>query len=102
MCSNRVPGGRARDPAGVVSRVRLFGSFELRIDGRRLGSRDFAGVKPRQLLELLVLHRGRTVSKGELIEALWSESAPRNAAATVETYVSVVRSADLARHPRNG
>ena len=92
MCSIQVAGGRARDPSDVVPRVRLFGSFELRIDGRRLGSRDFAGVKPRQLLELLVLHRGRTVSKGELIEALWSESAPRNAAATVETYVSVVRS----------
>ncbi len=92
MCSIQVAGGRAGDPSSVVSKVRLFGSFELRIDGRRLGSRDFAGVKPRQLLELLVLHRGRTVSKGELIEALWSESAPSNAAATVETYVSVVRS----------
>ena len=91
MCSIQIPGGRARD-AGVVCRVRLFGSFELRIGERRLGSRDFAGAKSRQLLELLVLHRGRTVSKDELIEALWSESTPRNAAATVETYVSLVRS----------
>jgi hypothetical protein len=45
--------------------VRLFGSFELRIGERRLASRDFAGAKPRQLLELLVLHRGRTVFKDE-------------------------------------
>jgi len=53
VCSIQVAGGRARDTSGDVSRVRLFGSFELRIGGRRLGSRDFAGVKPRQLLELL-------------------------------------------------
>jgi DNA-binding SARP family transcriptional activator/pimeloyl-ACP methyl ester carboxylesterase len=94
MCSTQVPRGRAlnRGASGVACSVRLFGSFELRIGEQRLGSRDFAGVKPRQLLELLVLHRGRTVSKDELIEALWSESAPRNAAATVETYVSLVRS----------
>lgn len=92
MCSTQVPRGRARDASGVACSVRLFGSFELRIGERRLGSRDFAGVKSRQLLELLVLHRGRTVSKEELIEALWNESAPRNAVATVETYVSLVRS----------
>jgi len=74
-----------------VVEVRLFGSLAIEVDGRRLGPRDFGGVKPKQLLELLVLGRGRVVSKDELIEALWPESRPRNGIAAVESYVSVVR-----------
>jgi DNA-binding SARP family transcriptional activator/pimeloyl-ACP methyl ester carboxylesterase len=90
----------AREPARVVAgailelmiRVRLFGSFEVDVDGRRLGSRDFGGVKPKQLLELLVLRRGRPVSKDELTDALWPTSPPRDPTATLESYASVVRS----------
>jgi DNA-binding response OmpR family regulator len=64
----------------------------LRRDRRSLSGRaGFGGVKPKQLLELLVLRRSRVVSKDELIESLWLESPPRNGTAAVESYVSVVR-----------
>jgi DNA-binding SARP family transcriptional activator/pimeloyl-ACP methyl ester carboxylesterase len=72
--------------------ARLFGSFEVVVDGRCLGPRDFGGVKPKQLLEVLVVSRGRTVSKDELTELLWGESRPRSSAATLESYVSLLRS----------
>jgi pimeloyl-ACP methyl ester carboxylesterase/DNA-binding SARP family transcriptional activator len=72
--------------------VRLFGTIELRVDSRCLGPRDFGGVKPKQLLEALLLQRGRPLAKDLLAEMIWGESRPRNVAATIESYVSVLRS----------
>lgn len=45
----------AREPS--VVRVRLFGSLAVCADGRWLGPRDFGGMKPKQLLEMLLLER---------------------------------------------
>jgi DNA-binding SARP family transcriptional activator len=70
--------------------VRMLGPLE--VDGaRRLGPRDFGGIKPRQLLELLLAARGRAVPKERLAELLWGDAQPRDAAATLETYVSGLR-----------
>src|SRR5437660_2087158 len=74
-------------------RVRRFGSIEL-VDldgGRVLGPRDLGGKKPRQLLEILLLERGRRVSKQRLADLLWADNPPQNYAATVESYISVLR-----------
>lgn len=72
--------------------VRLFGPIELNLGGRRLGARDFGGVKPKQVLEVLLVRGGRAVSKDEIAELLWGGSLPRNVARTLETHVSVLRS----------
>ena len=70
--------------------VRMLGPLE--VDGaRRLGPRDFGGIKPRQLLEILLVARGRAVPKDRLAELLWGDAQPRDAAATLETYVSGLR-----------
>jgi len=69
----------------------LFGPLALTVDGRRLGPRDLGGLKPKQLFEALLLARGRGVSKARLADLLWGESLPRDAAATLENYVSVLR-----------
>jgi pimeloyl-ACP methyl ester carboxylesterase/DNA-binding SARP family transcriptional activator len=69
----------------------LFGPLELRAGAARFGPRDLGGVKPKQLLELLLLERGRPVPKDRIVEALWAERLPRDAAATIATYVSVLR-----------
>jgi DNA-binding SARP family transcriptional activator/pimeloyl-ACP methyl ester carboxylesterase len=71
--------------------VQLFGPLELRAGAARLGPRDFGGVKPKQLLEVLLLERDHSVSKDRIADQLWGEDLPRRVAATVETYVSVVR-----------
>jgi hypothetical protein len=43
--------------------VRMFGGFELDIAGVPIAGRDLGGTKPKQLLELLLLERGRMVAK---------------------------------------
>jgi DNA-binding SARP family transcriptional activator len=68
-------------------RVRLFGPLEIDIDGRTLGPRDFGGIKPKQVLEILLVERGRPVAKERLADLLWGDDLPRNIAATLETYV---------------
>ncbi len=71
--------------------VRLFGPLEIEIDGRTLGPRDFGGIKPKQVLEILLVERGRAVAKERIADLLWGSDLPRNVSATLETYVSVLR-----------
>jgi DNA-binding SARP family transcriptional activator/tetratricopeptide (TPR) repeat protein len=69
----------------------MFGALTLERDGRTIGVRDFGGKKPRQLLEILLVSRGRSVSKSAIADLLWPEESPRNAHAALESYVSVLR-----------
>jgi DNA-binding SARP family transcriptional activator len=71
--------------------IHLFGPLLVEHQGRALGPRDFGGVKPKQLLEILLLERGHPVPKDRLADLLWGEKLPRKIAATLETYVSVLR-----------
>src|SRR3954464_8662547 len=73
--------------------IELFGGIQVTEGERRLGPRDFGGVKPKQVLQVLLAARGRPVSKGQLREGLWEDKLPKNLAATLGTYVSVVRRA---------
>jgi DNA-binding SARP family transcriptional activator/pimeloyl-ACP methyl ester carboxylesterase len=79
-----------RATAGTVA-VRMFGPLQVEAGGTRLGPRDLGGVKPKQLLEVLLVERGRPVPKERIAELLWGEAQPRRAAATIETYVLVLR-----------
>ena len=72
--------------------VRLFGAIEVRVGSQRLGPRDFGGVKPKQLFEALLVQRGRALAKDQLAEMIWGEALPRKVAATIESYVSLLRS----------
>jgi DNA-binding SARP family transcriptional activator len=72
-------------------RVGIFGPLTVVFEDRVLGSRDFSGVKPKQLLEILVAERGHAVSKARLADLLWGDALPKNHLATLETYVSVLR-----------
>jgi len=69
----------------------MFGTIAVDAGGMRLGPRDFGGVKPKQVLEILLAARGHPVPKDRLAEYLWSNSLPQNVSATLETYVSVLR-----------
>ena len=72
--------------------AQLFGGFAVRGGSVVLGPHDVGGAKPRQLLEVLLVFAGTTVSKDRLVEVLWPERAPRQAVATLESYVSLLRS----------
>ena len=71
--------------------IDLFGPLQLRDGAQRLRGADFGGAKPRSVLEVLLLARGRTVSKDRLAELLWNTAPPRNAASTLEHYICVLR-----------
>ena len=79
--------------------IQMFGRFGLRNDTCSLGPRDFGGVKPKQVLQVLLLGRGQPVSKDRIADLLWGEDLPRNVSATLETYVSVLRRSLLKLSP---
>lgn len=69
---------------------RLLGSFEV-WDGDE--PVEIAGSKRRALLALLVLRANEVVRSERLIEELWGERPPRNAAAALHSHVSRLRKA---------
>jgi DNA-binding SARP family transcriptional activator len=70
----------------------MFGSIQV-VDGPRvLGARGFGCLKAKQVLEILLVERGGSVSKERLADLLWGERLPQKYVATVESYVSVLRS----------
>jgi DNA-binding SARP family transcriptional activator len=71
----------------------MFGPLQLDLAGDRRGPRDLGGVKPKQLLEILLLERERMVPKDRLADLLWGERLPQRVTATIESYVSVLRRA---------
>ncbi|GMQ85244.1 MAG: hypothetical protein BMS9Abin07_0810 [Acidimicrobiia bacterium] len=79
------------DHSGAIAQIRLFGPLSVTIGERHLGPRDFDGVKPKQLLEILLIGRGNPVPKDRLAELLWGDDLPQNVSASIETYVSVLR-----------
>ena len=72
-------------------RFSLFGALQVVTPDATLSVRGFPGLKPKQLLELLLCERGHRVSKSRLAEQLWGEALPQDHAATLETYVSILR-----------
>ncbi|HSP27375.1 MAG TPA: BTAD domain-containing putative transcriptional regulator [Ilumatobacteraceae bacterium] len=72
-------------------KVLMFGPLEVHCEGTRLGASDLGGVKPKQILEMLLLRRGHPVGIDVLAEGLWPSKPPRDVPATLNTYVSVLR-----------
>ena len=79
------------DLSGVAAQIRLFGPLSVTIGDRSLGPRDFGGVKPKQLFEILLIGRGSPVPKDRVADLLWGDELPQNVSASIETYVSVLR-----------
>ena len=72
-------------------KVLMFGPLEVHCEGTRWGASDLGGVKPKQILEMLLLRRGHSVAIDVLAEGLWPCKPPRDVPATLNTYVSVLR-----------
>jgi DNA-binding SARP family transcriptional activator len=71
--------------------IRMFGPLEVR-DGERVrGVGDLGGVRPKQVLEILLAARGHRVSTSRIADGLWGDEPPRDTAAAVQTFVSVLR-----------
>ncbi|MEO6201513.1 MAG: winged helix-turn-helix domain-containing protein, partial [Cryobacterium sp.] len=77
--------GPARMTVQIIGGLRILRGTTV-LDARQLG-----GCKPRQILEILLLHVGTPVSKDRLIELLWGGCPPAEARPSLESYVSVLR-----------
>ncbi|MGH9277801.1 MAG: BTAD domain-containing putative transcriptional regulator [Acidimicrobiales bacterium] len=71
-------------------RFRVLGVLEVVAAGRPV---ELRAPKLRALVAMLALHPKQVVSADRLMEALWGEEAPPSASATLQTYISKLRSA---------
>jgi DNA-binding SARP family transcriptional activator len=71
--------------------VRLFGSLLIEDGARRLGPTDFGGVRPKQVLEILLATRGHRVTTDRLAELVWGDERPQDTAGSLQTFVSALR-----------
>ena len=62
----------AAAPLGVA--IRTLGRFEVSVDGATIPMTAWQSRKARDLLKLLVVHRGHPVPREVLIEELWSDA----------------------------
>lgn len=67
---------------------RILGSLEVWDGERQL---ELGGPKRRAVLAFLLLHANEVVAVDRLVDQLWGEKAPRNAAAALHTHVSRLR-----------
>ena len=86
----------ARVPTGMD--FRILGPLEVLDESRAI---TLGGSKQRALLALLLLHVNETLSTDRLIDELWGERPPANAAKTVQMQISRLRKA-LAGEAGNG
>jgi predicted ATPase/class 3 adenylate cyclase/DNA-binding winged helix-turn-helix (wHTH) protein len=77
---------------------RILGPLEVLDEGRAVA---LGGAKQRALLALFLVHAGETLTTDRLIDELWGEHPPANAAKTVQMQVSRLRKA-LAAGPGGG
>ncbi|MFC6286404.1 BTAD domain-containing putative transcriptional regulator [Nocardioides sp. GCM10027113] len=71
--------------------IELLGRTTVSGEAGRLTGKGLGGVKPRQLLEMLALRPGVSVSKELLADRLWDGRPPACYVGTVESYVCVLR-----------
>ena len=69
---------------------RILGPLEVLDEGCAV---TLGGSKQRALLALLLVHANETLTTDRLIDELWGESPPANAAKTVQMHVSRLRKA---------
>src|SRR5262245_48645984 len=86
MDSQRSPGMGDREPA----RFGILGPLEAWRDGRRV---ELDGPRVRVLLALLLVNASRVIPRGRLVDGIWGESAPGDAANAVQALVSRLRAA---------
>lgn len=86
--SARVQSQHDRDRRLVI---RMFGAIEIENGDLKLGPSDLGGARPKQVLEILLAARGHHVPTERIAELLWADRRPKDVAASIQTFVSVLR-----------
>ena len=76
--------------SGDGLRIDVLGPVEAWVNGRQVA---LGGQRPRALLAVLALMRGRVVSSERLIDELWGEDPPARARDSLQMHVSRLRKA---------
>jgi SARP family transcriptional regulator, regulator of embCAB operon len=84
-------GGLSSVPVAKTT-IQLCGRFVVELEGRRVES-ALPGRQGRLLFAYLALHRDRPLTRGELVEAVWSVGPPRDPADALAALLSKVRAA---------
>lgn len=71
--------------------VITFGKFQITYDGKILKREEIASAMMEKLLMYLLLYRERSVTAGELMEALWQEDAVENPAGALKNLMYRLR-----------
>jgi DNA-binding SARP family transcriptional activator len=71
--------------------IKVFGTTAVTTSAGVVTAGAMGGVKPRQILEILVAEAGNPVPKDRLAELLWNGEPPRSYVGTLESYVCVLR-----------
>jgi DNA-binding SARP family transcriptional activator len=71
--------------------VRLFGPLLVDDGLHTLAPGDLGGVRPKQVLEILLAARGHRVPTDRLAELLWGDARPDHWLGSIQTFVSVLR-----------
>ena len=83
--------GPTPEKSPVHISVQILGSLRVDRGDAVLDAHHLGGPKPRQILEILLVHLGTPVSKSRLIELLWAGHPPCEPLPTLESHVSVLR-----------
>ena len=81
----------ARHYNTFMLKIFLLGSFYITIDGEPVPESAWHTRQARQLLKILLTHRGRIVPRDLLIESLWRDADPHKAATTLRTAINALR-----------
>jgi SARP family transcriptional regulator, regulator of embCAB operon len=82
---------KSETSSAVSISIRLIGSLKVERAGRVMTAATLGSPKARQVLEILALQPGISISRDRMIELLWGGNPPATARATLESYVSVIR-----------
>ena len=79
---------------GYQLHVRTLGAFTVRMGDIEVRDRDWRSIKARQLLQLLLVERGRMLSRDQIMELLWpeleSEAAANNLRVTLSRLIKAL------------
>lgn len=71
--------------------VQVLGPLVVHRGEHVLTAQDLGGPRQRQILEILLVQPGISVSKQRLVDLVWGERAPAGALSAVESYICVLR-----------
>jgi DNA-binding SARP family transcriptional activator len=83
--------GTVATPTPSDVTIKLLGPLEIIIGERRIGAGGLGGVRPKQVLEILLAARGHPVATDRLADLLWGRELPLNAPNALQTFISTLR-----------